>query len=165
MSLKSKRLFSRTTIQKHQFSVHNFLYGKTIYWTIWMFVCKWCLCFFNISRFVIAFLSRGNHLWISLQSPYAVTLKPKKIKSVTVLTFPHICHKVMGPEAMILVSWMLSYEPAFSPSSFTLIKRLLNFSSHSVIRMVSTAYLRLLIFLMAVLNPACDSSSPAFCLM
>ena len=61
---------------------------------------------FNIlSRFVRAFLPRSKHLLISwLQSPYAVILEPKKIKSVTVSTVsPSICHEVMGPDAMIFV--------------------------------------------------------------
>ena len=61
---------------------------------------------FNVlSRFVIAFLPRSRHLLISwLQSPSAVILEPKEIKSVTVSSvFPSIYHKVMGPEAMILV--------------------------------------------------------------
>ena len=55
-----------------------------------------------LSRFVIAFLARSKHLLIlRLQSPSAVILEPKKIKSVTVS--PSICHEVMGPDAMILV--------------------------------------------------------------
>ena len=60
---------------------------------------------------------------------------------------------------------MLSFKPAFSLSSFTLIKRLFSSSSLSVIRVVSSAYLRLLVFLQAILIPACESSSPAFCIM
>ena len=56
---------------------------------------------------------------------------------------------------------MLSFKPTFSLSSFTFIKRLFSFSL-SAIRVVSSAYLRLLIFLLAVLIPACASSSPAF---
>ena len=56
--------------------------------------------------------------------------------------------------------WMLSFKPTFSPSSFTFIKRLFN-CSLSAIRVVSSAYLRLLIFLPAILIPACASSSPA----
>ena len=67
----------------------------------------------------------------------------------------------MGLDAMILIFWMLSFKPAFSLSSFILIKRLFSSSSLSAIRMIS-AYLRLLIFLLAILIPACDSSSPAF---
>ena len=66
---------------------------------------------------------------------------------------------------MILVFWMLSFKPTFSLSSFTFIKRLLSSSSLSSIRVVSSAYLRLLIFLLAILIPACGFSSPAFLIM
>ena len=62
--------------------------------------------FFNmLSRFVIAFLPKSKCLLISwLQSPSAVILEPKKIKSDTVSTYsPSICHEVMGPDAMVLV--------------------------------------------------------------
>ena len=58
--------------------------------------------------------------------------------------------------------WMLSFKPAFSLFSFTLIKRLFSSSSLSAFRRVSSAYQRLLIFLLAILIPACDSSSLAF---
>ena len=68
----------------------------------------------------------------------------------------------MGPDAMIFMFWMLSFKPAFSLYSFTFIKRLFISSSFSVIRVVSSAYLRLLIFLSANLIPACASSSLAF---
>ena len=71
----------------------------------------------------------------------------------------------MGPDAMILVFWMLSFKPTFSLSSFTFNKRLFSSSSLSAIRMVSSAYLRLLIFLPAILIPAYASSSPAFHMM
>ena len=71
----------------------------------------------------------------------------------------------MGPNAMILVFWMLSFKPAFSLSAFTFIKRLFSYSSLSAIMVVSSAYLRLLIFLLANLIPACASSSPAFLMM
>ena len=67
--------------------------------------------------------------------------------------------------AMIFVFWMLSFKPTFSLSSFTFIKRLFSFSSLPVIRVVSSAYLRLLIFLPAILIPACAYSSPAFLMM
>ena len=63
----------------------------------------------------------------------------------------------MGPDAMIIVLWMLSCKSAFSLSSFIFIKRLFNSYSLSVIRVVSSAYLRLLIFLPAILSPACAS--------
>ena len=61
-----------------------------------------------------------------------------------------ICHEVMGLDAMILIFWILSFKPAFSLSSFTSIKRLFSSSSLSVIRVASSASLKLLIFLPAV---------------
>ena len=124
--------------------------------------------FFNmLSSSVIAFLPRNEHLLISwLQSPTAVTLQPKKIKSLTVsIVSSSIFHEVIGPDAMIFVFWMLNYKPAFSLSSFTFIKRLFASSSLSAIRVVSSAYLRLLIFLLAMLIPACASSSQTFRMM
>ena len=96
-------------------------------------------------------------------SDFRASPPPKKIKSATVS--PSICHEVMGPDAMILVFWMLSFKPIFSLSSFTFIKRLFSSSSLSAIRVVSSAYLRLLIFLPSILIPACASSSPAFLVM
>ena len=56
-------------------------------------------------------------------------------------------HEVIGADAMIFIFWMLNFKPAFSPSSFTFIKRLFSSSSHSAIKVVSSAYLRLLIIL------------------
>jgi len=70
-----------------------------------------------------------------------------------------------GPDAMILVFLMLSFKPTFSLSSFTFIKRLFSFSSLSAIRVVSSAYVKLLLFLPAILISACASSSPAFLMM
>ena len=80
--------------------------GKTIDLTRLTFVGKVMSLLFNILlRLVIAFLPRSKHLLISwLQSPSAVILEPKKIKSVTVsIVSPSICHEVMGQDAMILV--------------------------------------------------------------
>ena len=113
---------------------------------------------------VITFLPRSKRLWISwLQSPSAVILEFQEIKSLTVfIVSASVCHEVMGPDAMILVFWMLSFKPAFSLSSFTFIKKLFSSSSLSAIKMVSSVYLRLLIFLPETLIPACASSSPAF---
>ena len=71
----------------------------------------------------------------------------------------------MGPDALILVFWMLSFKSTFSLSSFTFIKRLFSSSSLSAIRVVSSAYLRLLIFPLAILITACASSSLAFHMM
>ena len=83
--------------------------------------CQSNVFYFNmLSRLVITFLPRYKHLLISwLQSPSAVILEPKKVKSVTVsIVSPSICHEVMRPEAMIVVSWMLSFKPTFSLSIF-----------------------------------------------
>ena len=120
-----------------------------------------------LSRLVITFLPRSKRLLISwLQSPSAVILEPPEIKSVTVFIIsPSICHEVMGPNAMILVFWMLSLKPTFSLSSFTFIKRLFSSSLLSARRVVSPAYLRLLIVLPAILILAYASSRPAFLMM
>ena len=66
-----------------------------------------------------------------------------------------------GPDAGILVFWIFSFNQPFH-SSFSLIKRLFSFSSLPAIRVVSSAYLRLLIFLLAILTPAYESSRLAF---
>ena len=73
-----------------------------------------------LSRLVISFLPRSKRLLISwLQSPCAVILEPRKTNSATVSTIsPSIYHELMGPDAMILVFWMLSFRPTFSLSSF-----------------------------------------------
>ena len=145
---------------------HSFMTtGKTIAWTRQTFFGKVMSLLFNtLSKFVIAFLPRSEHLLISwLQSSSSVILEPKKRKSVTVsIVSPFICHEVMGEGAMIFVFLILSLKPGFSLSSLTLIKRLFSSSSLSAIRVVSSAYLRLLIFLPAILIPACASSNLAF---
>ena len=129
------RVISNTTIWKHQFfgtqpslwsNDHMYMTtGKTIALTIWTFVSKAMSLPFNmLSRFVITFLPMSKCLLISwLQSPCAMILEPRKIKSVTTSPFsPSICHEVMGPDAMIFVFWMLSFKQlsfyfAVSPSS------------------------------------------------
>ena len=139
--------------------------GKTIALTRWTFVGKVMSLLFNmLSRLVITFLPRSKCLLISwLQSPSEVILEPPRIKSATVSTVSlSICHEVMGLDAMIFILWMLSFKPTFSLSSFTFIKSFFSSSSLSAIRVVSSAYLRLLIFLLAILIPACASSSSVF---
>ena len=141
--------------------------GKIVALSIQIFVGKIISLIFNmLSRFLIAFLPRNKHLLISwLQSLSTVILEPRKIKSVTVSTFSHsIHHEVMGPDAMIFAFWMLSFKPTFSLFSFTFIKRLFSSSTLYAIRVISFAHLRLL-SLLAILIPACDSSSLAFCMM
>ena len=115
------------------------------------------LLFNMLPRLFIEFLPRSMCLLISwLQSPNAVILEPKKIKSVPVsIVSPSICHEVMGLDAMILVFWMLSFKPAFhSPLSPS--------SRDSSVR-ACHLHMKLLIFLPVILIPAWDSSSLAFC--
>ena len=209
--------------------------GKTIALTRWTLVGK------VMSLVPYNFLSKEQ---VSFNFMAAITIcsdfGAQKIKSVTVsIVSPSICHEVMGPDAIILVFWMLSFKPTFSLSSFAFIKRLFSSSllaslvaqtvkclfamqetqvrslgwedalekemaAHSsilawkipwtaepgrllfmgsqkvghdwatslslslllsAIRMVSSAYLRLLIFLLDILIPAYASSSPAFLVM
>ena len=77
--------------------------GKSTALTRWTFVGKVISLLFNmLSMLVIVLLPRSKCLLISLQSPSAVILAPKKIKSGTVsIVFPSICHEVTGPDAKI----------------------------------------------------------------
>ena len=147
---------SKASIRQHsaffivQLSHPYMTTGKTIALTRRTFAAKVMSLLFNmLSRLGIAFLPRSKCLLISwFQSPSVVILESKKIKSLFIsIVSPSICHEVMGWDAMILVFSMLSFKPAFSLSSFTLNKRLFSFSSFCAIRVVSSAYLRLLIFL------------------
>ena len=93
---------------------------KTIVLTIWTLLAKWCLLFNMPSRFVIAFLPRSKNLLISwLQSPPAVILEPKKIKSITASAFYPSCHELMVSGALNFVFWMLNVD--FWASFFTLL--------------------------------------------
>ena len=142
--------------------------GKIIALTRWTFVGKVTSLLFNmLFRLVIAFLPRSKCFLISwLQSPYAVIFEPRKLKFLTIsIVSLFICHEMKGPVVMVLVFWMLNFKPAFSLFSFTFIKKLFSSSSLSDIRVVSSAYLRLLIFLPAILIQACACSSPAFLMM
>ena len=71
----------------------------------------------------------------------------------------------MGPNAMTLVLWMLIFKLTFPLSSFIFIRRLFSSSSLSAIRVLPSAFLRLLIFLLTILIPACGSSGLEFCMM
>ena len=116
--------------------------GKAIALTRRTFIGKVMSLLLNmLSMLGITFLPRSKRLLISwLQSPSAVILEPQNIKSDTASTvYPSISHEVMGPDAMILVFWMLSFKPTFSLSSFTFIKRLFSSSSLSAVRVVSSA--------------------------
>ena len=86
--------------------------GKTIALTRRTLVGKVMSLLLNmLSRLVITFLPSSKRLLISwLQSPSAVILEPKKIKSVSVsIVSPSICHEVMGPDAMIFIFWGLQH--------------------------------------------------------
>ena len=78
--------------------------------------------------------------------------------------FPTYSHEVMGPDATILVFWMVSFKPAFSLSSFTFFKRLFSSSSLSAIRVMSFVS-EVIDISLAILIPACAASSPSFCMI
>ena len=112
--------------------------GKTTALTIWTFVSKVMSLDFNMPpRLVIAFLPRSKYLLISwLQLLPAVILEPKKIKSVTPSTFSSsVYHKVMGPDAMIFLFWMLSLN-SFSTLPFYPHQEAFSFSSISDVSVV-----------------------------
>ena len=117
ISLQSKSLLQHhsskaSILQRSAFFIVQLSYsymttGKTIALIRWTFFGKVMSLLFNmLSRLVIVFLPRSKCLLISwLQSPSAVILEPQKIKSLIVsIVSPSICHEMMGPDAMILVS-------------------------------------------------------------
>ena len=118
-----------------------------------------------LSGFVISFLPGSKRVLISwLQSLSTVILEPKKIKSVSFHIFPIYLPWSNGTRCLI-VFWMLSFKPTFSLSSFTFINRLFSSSLLSPDRVVLSTYLRLLIFLPAILIPAYALSSTTFHMM
>ena len=140
--------------------------GKTIALTRWTFVGKVTSLLFNIlSRLIIAFLPRSKCLLSSwLQSPSAVISEPKKIVSYCFHYFSIYCHEVMGLDAMILVFWMLSFNPTVSLSSFTFMKRL--FSSSLLCRKGTAICISEVIDIFPeIFIPAYASSSTAFCIL
>ena len=140
--------------------------GKTMALTIWAFVGKVMSLLFNmLSRFVIAFLPRSK----CFNFMAAVTMHSDfGAQENSLSLFPLFAH-------LFAIKWwdgchdtnflMLSFKPALPLSSFTFIKRLFSSFLFSAVRVVPSAYLRLLIFLLAILIPFCDSSSPAFHMM
>ena len=168
------RVFSNITFQKHQFfgvqlsllsnsHTHTLLLRKTIASTSWTFVGKVMPLLYNmLSRLVIVFLPRNKRLLISwLQSPSAVILEPKKIKPLTVsIVSPSICHEAWDqiPSSYFFECWVLS-ELFHSPLSLSWRDSSVPLSA---VRVMSSAYLTLLIFLLAILIPTCASSSLAF---
>ena len=117
-------------------------------------------------RFVIAFLPKIKHLLISwIWSPSSDLGVQENNICYYVHFFPIYLPWSDGTGCHDLIFLNLSCKPAFSLSSFTFIKKLLSSSLLYAIRVVSSAYLRLLIFLLAILISACDSSSSVFCMM
>ena len=131
---------------------------------------KWYLCFLICCLGLHTFLPRSKCLLISwLQSPSTVTfLEPKKVNSVNKIKFHFFSIYLQwndGTGCYDFSFWMLSFKSVFSLSSFTIMNRLFSYSLLSAIRVVSSAYLRFLMFLLEILIPACDSFSLAFCMM
>ena len=165
-TLKSLLQHHSSVLQHSTFFVVQLSYpymatGKTIALTIWTFVGKVISVLFNtLSGFVIAFLSRNKCLFDFMA---AVTIYIDfGAQENKICQFPSICHEVMGLGAMIFFLWMFSFKPAFSLSSFTFIKRLFSSSSLSAIRVVSSTYLKFLMFLPEILISVCNSSNLAF---
>ena len=129
-------------------SAFSLLYGPTLtsvydYWKNHS-LDNMDLCQHTLSRFVIAFLPRSKRPLISWLQSRSRVLEPKKTSATVSIFSPSICHEVMGLDAMILVVWMLSLKPAFTLFSFTSIRRLFSVSSLPAIKVVSSAYWRLL---------------------
>ena len=136
ISLLSKglsRVCSSTAIQKHPFfsaqpslwsTSHICTWLLEVLW-LWLYrplSAKWCFCFWICCRFVIAFLPRSKCL--NFRAPITVHSDFGAQENKICHCFPFYLHEVMGPDAMILVFWMLSFKPVFSLSSFTFIKKL-----------------------------------------
>ena len=120
-----------------------------------------------LSRLVIAFLPRSKHLLISwLLLTICSDFGVQENKACHCFhCFPIYLPWSDGTGCMLLVFWMLSFKPTFSLSSFTFNERLFSSSSLSAIRVLSSEYLRLLIFGPAVLIPTYASSSLEFLMM
>ena len=122
---------------------------------------------FNIlSRLLIVFLPRSKRLNFMAAVTICSGFGAQENKVCHCFhCFPIYLPWMDGTGSHDLNFWMLSFKPCFSLSSFNFIKRLFSYSSLSDIRVVSSAYLRLLIFLLAILIPTCEPFSPAFHMM
>ena len=134
--------------------------GKTTAFTIRTFVGKVMSLLFNtLSRFVIAFLprSKSHNFMATVMICDDFGAQENEIWYCFHI-FPVCLPWVMGLDAIIFIFWMSSFKPAFSVSSLS--------SRGSLVLLhflpLKCYHLRLSVFLMAVLIPACDSSSPAF---
>ena len=169
LSKKFSRAFSSTTSWQYQFfGTQPLWYNSQIYaWVLekpylWLnrpFSKVMSLLFIALSRFVIGVLPNSKRLLISwLQSPSAGNLEPPKNKVCHCLhCFPIYLPWSNGTGCHDLSFLSLSFKPAFSLSCFTFIKKRFSSSSLSAIRVVVSAFLRLLIFLLEILIPACAS--------
>ena len=137
--------------------------GNTIILTIWNFVGKGMFLLFNtLSRFVIAFLPRNKCLNFMSAVTISSDFGDQENKVCHRFHFsPSTCHEMMGPDAIIPVFWILNLKPYFSLSSLSLSSR-----GYPVLLFlpctVSPAYLKLLIYLLAMLIPPWASPSTAF---
>ena len=140
---------------------------KTIALTIRIFVSNVMSLLFNtLSGFVIVFLPRSKLLLFPGCSRCLQWFWSPRKKSLSLFPLFLILFAMKWWDRMPWsFFWMLTFKPGFSFSTFTFIKRLFGYSVLPALRVVLSAYLRLLIFLPAVLIPACDSSSPVFCMM
>ena len=147
-------------------SVHDYCKKHSL--KIWIFVSKMMSLPFNTpSRFVRDFFSRSKHLLISrLQSQYAVVLEPKKKKICHCFYFFPFCLSWSDETRWNDLSFLnVEFQASFFILLFHPHKEVFSSSSSlSAIRVVSSVYLRLLIFLPAVLIAACDSPSLVFCI-
>ena len=138
---------------------------KTIAFTIWTKVSNVISLLFNtLSRFGMVSLPRSKCLNFMTTVTFTVILEPKKMVCHC-FHFPIYLPRSSGSRCHDLSFWMLNFNPAFSLSSFTFIKRLFSSSLLSSIRVVSSANLRLLIFLPAILITVWASFSLVFCMM
>ena len=138
---------------------------KTIVLAIWTFVSQVTSLLFNMLSLSFPSKEQASFNFMAAVTVCSDFRAPQNKICHGFHCSPFICHEVMGLDAMILVFWMLNFKSAFSLSSFTLIKRLFSSSSFSAVRVISSASLRLLIILLIILIPVCDSSSLAFLMM
>ena len=140
---------------------------NTIALTRWTFVSKVMSLLFNmLSRFIIAFLPRSKHLNFMAAVTICSDFGAQENKVCHCFQFlPIYLPWSVGIGCHDHRFWNVEFKPAFPLSSFTLIKRLFSSSSLSALRVVSSAYPRLLIVLPAIFLPACASSSLAFRMM
>ena len=140
-------------------------YWKSIALIIWTFISKEMSLFKKYTIYICDSFSFKEQESFNIM--FAVTIHSDFwAQENTVCHFFH-CSPIYlpwsdGTGCQDPVSWMLSFKPAFSFSSFTFIKSLFNSTSISAIRVLSSAYLKLLILFLEILIPSCASPSLAF---